>query len=202
MLEQRAAADQATVLLGDDLAEPVPHVVLQADALAAVHAARHLAGRFRELVVLLGVPPTEPDPELGYIVLGPQITGTPELRQVEAFIEKPEPARAREISRAGALWSTMVACGTATALWELGRSTSPYLLGVLDALVPLIGTEEEDEAIDYIYRATRPVSFARDVCERGGARVAAMAIPDIDWSDLGRADRVERVRARHGHAPA
>ena len=50
-----------------------------------------------------------------------------------------------------------VACGTVDALWEAGRRGEPNLLDILDSLVPLVGTRDEDEAIDYIYQAYLPV---------------------------------------------
>ncbi|MBX3160431.1 MAG: hypothetical protein KF773_30985 [Deltaproteobacteria bacterium] len=64
-----------------------------------------------------------------------------------------------------------VACGTLEALWELGRRGEPGLLDILDSLVPLVGTRDEDEAIDYIYRAYLPVNFADDIVRRAADRV-------------------------------
>jgi mannose-1-phosphate guanylyltransferase len=172
------------------------YVAPESRYLEALEAARGFVAKVRDLVVLLGVAPTEPDPELGYIVLGSPLTEQPDVRHVAAFVEKPSVESAAALGRDGALWSTMVTCGSVRALWELGREAAPQLLDTLDSLVPLIGTEDEDDAIDYIYRARRPLSFSRDVCERAPHRVAAMSVSDIEWSDFGRADRVERVIAR------
>jgi len=77
---------------------------------------------------------------------------------------------AQQLNARGALWNTMVTCASVDALWELGRATEPQLLDILDSLVPLVGTPDEEEAIEHIYRAFLPVSFSRDMLEaRAGA---------------------------------
>jgi mannose-1-phosphate guanylyltransferase len=157
-----------------------------------VRQARGVAARMRDLVVVVGVRPSEADPELGYLSLGPALVEVPEVRRVIGFVEKPSATRAGELARKGALWNTMVTCGTASALWELGRAGDPHLLDILDSLVPLVGTPDEDDAIDYIYRAYLPVNFSRDVLERNPVRLAAMALDSIEWSDWGRPERIER----------
>jgi len=160
-----------------------------------VRAAHGVAARMRDQVVILGVRPTEPDPELGYLALGPRLTEVPEVRRVLGFVEKPSVARAQREIANDALWNTMVTCGSVDALWELGRATEPQLLDVLDSLVPLIGTPDEDDAIEYIYRAFLPVSFSRDILERAPDRLCAMEIAGIEWSDWGKPERIETVLA-------
>jgi hypothetical protein len=111
---------------------------------------------------------------------------------VIGLVEKPTAMLAAELGQSGALWNTMVTCGTASALWELGRAGDPHLLDILDSLVPLIGTPDENDAIEYIYRAYLPVNFSRDILERSPARLAAMAMDGVVWSDWGRPERIER----------
>jgi len=177
---------------------PTDHYVAPMSTyLRTVHAARDIAARHRDLVVVLGVAPTEPDPDLGYLLLGPALPHEPAVRAVTAFVEKPRLDSAIELWRAGALWSTMVVSSTVSALWELGRAAAPKLLEVLDSLIPLIGTADEDDAIDYIYRAHLPISFSRDICERSTERIFAMPVNGVEWSDLGRPERIERVIAQH-----
>lgn len=110
-------------------------------------------------------------------------------------MEKPSVARAEELIGAGALWNTRVTCGTADSLWSLGRSTEPHLIEVLDSLVPLIGTPDESDAIDYIYRACRPVSFSTGILERAPKRLAVIELDGLEWSDWGRPERIETVLA-------
>jgi|SRR6185503_15424034 len=175
---------------------PADHYVAPAARyVEQVHAAQKVAAQLRDIVVVLGARPTEPDPELGYLALGPRLTHVPRVRRLTGFVEKPSVARATELIEGGALWNTLVACGTVDALWELGRATEPQLLDIMDSLVPLIGTDDEADAIEYVYRAYLPVSFSRDVLERAPERLAALPLDGVEWSDWGRPERIETVLA-------
>ncbi|MEO8840040.1 MAG: sugar phosphate nucleotidyltransferase [Kofleriaceae bacterium] len=175
---------------------PTDHFVEPAERyLHHVQVARHAATRLRDTVAILGVQPTEPDPELGYLSVGEQITDVPEARRLAGFVEKPSVARALDLVTAGALWNTMVACGTVDALWSLGREAQPRLIETLDSLVPLVDTPDESDAIDYIYRSHPPVSFSKDVLERKPDRLAVIELDGVEWSDCGRPERVETVLA-------
>jgi mannose-1-phosphate guanylyltransferase len=175
---------------------PTDHYVApSAKYVEQVALAKNVASRLRDTVVILGAKPTEPDPELGYLSLGEQLTEVPEVRRLIGFIEKPSVSVAQQLNNRGALWNTMVTCASVDALWELGRAAEPQLLDILDSLVPLIGTEDEDDAIEHIYRAYLPVSFSRDMLERAPSRLAALELDGVEWSDWGRPERIETVLA-------
>lgn len=175
---------------------PTDHYVApSAKYVEQVRAARGVAARMRDKIVILGATPTEPDPELGYLSIGEPITEIPQVRNVKGFVEKPSVSVCQELREKGALWNTMVTCGTVDALWELGRAADPRLIDILESFVPLVGTADEDDAIEYIYRAYLPVSFSRDVLERAPDRLAAMELEGVEWSDWGRPERIETVLA-------
>jgi mannose-1-phosphate guanylyltransferase len=175
---------------------PTDHYVAPAARyVEQLRAARGVAARMRDRVVLVGARPSEPDPDLGYLSLGNELVEVPRVRTVIGFVEKPTVQLALELNASGALWNTMVTCGTVDALWELGRATEPRLLDILDSFVPLVGTPDEQDAIEYIYRAYLPVSFSRDMLERGADRLCAMDLDGVEWSDWGRPERIETVLA-------
>ncbi|HVK87015.1 MAG TPA: sugar phosphate nucleotidyltransferase [Kofleriaceae bacterium] len=175
---------------------PTDHYVAPASRyIEQVRIARGVAARMRDAVVILGASPTEPDPELGYLSLGEPLTEVPEVTRLLGFVEKPSVSHAKELCTQGALWNTMVTCASLDALWELGRETEPRLLDILDSLVPLIGTADESDAIEYIYRAYLPVNYSRDMLERAPHRLAAMNLEGVEWSDWGRPERIETVLA-------
>jgi len=175
---------------------PTDHYVAPAARyIDQVRSAQGVARQMRDKVIILGVRPTEPDPELGYLTLGASLIDVPSVRSLAGFVEKPSAAAAQALIDRGALWNTMVTCGTVDALWDLGRATEPQLLDILDSLVPLIGTPDEDDALDHIYRAYLPVSFSRDMLERAPGRLAAIALDGVEWSDWGRPERIETVLA-------
>jgi mannose-1-phosphate guanylyltransferase len=176
---------------------PTDHYVTPARRyVEQLRSAQVLAARRTDSVVVIGARPSEPDPELGYLALGAALPEIPRVHTVVAFVEKPPESRALELQRAGALWNTMVTCGSVSALWDLGRAACPDLLEMLDSLIPLIGTPDEGDAIDYIYRVTPPISFSRDMLEHAPSRLVALALDGIEWSDWGRSDRIEATIAR------
>ena len=119
------------------------------------------------------------------------LTEVPQVKTVVGVRREAARSSSRnELRQTGALWNTMVTCGTVDALWELGRATEPQLLDILESFVPLVGTEDEEDAIEYIYRAYLPVSFSRDMLER------APAAPRRDGA---RRRRVERLGPPRAH---
>jgi mannose-1-phosphate guanylyltransferase len=175
---------------------PTDHYVAPAHKyIEQVCTARKVATQLRDTVILLGATPSEPDPELGYLALGDELTEVPHVRKLVGFVEKPSVDRANDLLADGALWNTMVTCGTVDALWELGRAAEPQLIDILDSLVPLVGTKDETDALEYIYRAYLPVSFSRDILERVPERLATLELSGVEWSDWGRPERIENVLA-------
>jgi mannose-1-phosphate guanylyltransferase len=175
---------------------PTDHYVAPAARyIEQVRAARGVAARMRDRVVVIGAKPSEPDPELGYLSLGDRLVEVPHVNALIGFVEKPSVHLAAELNASGAMWNTMVTCGTVDALWELGRATEPRLIDILESFVPLVGSPDEDDAIEYIYRAYLPVSFSRDILERAPERLCAMELEGVEWSDWGRPERIETVLA-------
>lgn len=175
---------------------PTDHYVAPAERyIAQVACAQTIAARLRDKVILLGATPTEPDPELGYLVLGRPVSEIPTVHGVSGFVEKPAASDAAALIAQGALWNTMVTCGTVDALWALGREAEPQLIDILDSFVPLVGTEDEDDALDYVYRAYLPVNFSRSMLERAPGRLAAIEMTGVEWSDWGKPERIEAVLA-------
>jgi len=174
---------------------PTDHYVAPASRyLAEIERARDLAARNRDKVVLTGAQPNEADPELGYVV--PGVTVEPGVQRVAAFVEKPNQQRASELLSEGALWNTMVCCGSVQAFWELGRAGAPQLIELLEHLVPLIETDDEDAALTAIYSMAPVVGFSREILERSPERLLAVALEGVEWNDWGRADRIEATLSR------
>ncbi|HEY4240520.1 MAG TPA: hypothetical protein VGM88_11930 [Kofleriaceae bacterium] len=69
-----------------------------------------------------------------------------------------------------------VIAGTVEALWRLGHATQAHLLDILESLVPIVGTPEESEAIEYIYRAYLPVCMTRDILHRAPDRLYGLPL--------------------------
>jgi mannose-1-phosphate guanylyltransferase len=174
---------------------PTDHFVAPASRyLAEIERARELAGRNRDKVVLIGAQPNEADSELGYVSPGAIVERG--VQQVAAFVEKPNAQRAAELVADGALWNTMVCCGSVKAFWELGRAGAPELIELLEYLVPLIETDDEDAALTAVYSMAPVVGFSREILERSPERLLTVALEGVEWNDWGRADRIEATLSR------
>jgi mannose-1-phosphate guanylyltransferase len=146
-------------------------------------------------VIMLGVPPEEPDSDYGYITVGDAVWSGDGLRAVTGFVEKPSLARAYELCAGGAMWNTMITCATVDALWELARITQPEMMELFDAFVPLIDSPEEHEALEVIFERVGNINLSRDMLEHVAERLLAMPLDGVEWSDWGRPERIEETLA-------
>ena len=188
MLQRWAPDAVVTVTPTDHYVAPAARYV------AEIARARTLAATHPAKVVLVGAQPDEPDSELGYVSLGASLERG--VNQVSAFTEKPSSTEAEALIAQGALWNTMVCCGTVQAFWELGRAGAPALIDLLENLVPLIDTDDEDAALAAVYSLAPVIGFSRDILERSPERLLATPLEGIEWNDWGRADRIEATLGR------
>lgn len=173
---------------------PSDHYVRPHDRfVAAVAAAGDAAAANPDRIILAGVTPDGPESEYGYIEpAGPEAG----LRPVGRFVEKPSmEAATRAISR-GALWNTMVLAARVDTLWAAGRACLPDMMSHFDLLVDMIDTPFERAAVHDVYLSMPCADFSRDVLEREAARCLVTRLDGIEWSDWGRAERVEATIAR------
>ena len=126
-----------------------------------VRIARGMAARMRDQVLVLGE-----------LVLGEALVEVPDVRTVVELVD------------------AQVVCGTATAVWELGRAAQPELMELLDFLTPLLGMPDEFDAIDHVYRSCPPISFSRDFLERFPERLMAMVTSGVE---RGHSERIPAV---------
>jgi mannose-1-phosphate guanylyltransferase len=131
-------------------------------------------------LVTLGIRPTRPETGYGYVRPGPRLAGANGgATWVDAFIEKPPLARARQLVAGGALWNSgMFVWRVDRILDELER----LLPDVLRPLMRAVGTGGE-AALARAYRRLPSVSIDTGVMERA-ARVAVVPA-NFAWSDVG-----------------
>ncbi len=162
-------------------------------------AARFI-GRERGWMVLLGVPPSEPEPEYGWIDPGERITsaGRVPIYRVRRFLEKPSPELARALFRQGCLWNTLVFVTEAGALLASGRACVPGVAGRLGWLSAFWDGDLEEWAVRQAYALAPTANFSRAVLEACAQPVAVLRVSDLTWCDLGSPDRVRKTLARSG----
>jgi mannose-1-phosphate guanylyltransferase len=154
---------------------------------------RTLQGR----LALLGVTPTGPEVEYGWIVRGAPV-GDSGAFAVERFHEKPMTAMAEDLWQRGALWNTFIQAGTASVFWELAQRFLPAHTAILERYAGAIGTRHELRALDEAYRRMTPASFSHDVLAHSRS-LAVVPVSGSGWSDWGSPQRVFASLAGTSH---
>jgi mannose-1-phosphate guanylyltransferase len=164
-----AARDpQAVVLLlpADHFIYPESRFVALAERACAVAA--EAAGR----LVVLAASASGPETDYGWILPAPSLDDAP-LQPVARFEEKPEAARATELFRQGALWSTMVVAVRVDTVWRLAETVLPGLMRPFRALRRTFRHPASElpevrvaEALARAYRRVPRADFSRDLVQR------------------------------------
>jgi mannose-1-phosphate guanylyltransferase len=156
-------------------------------------AARALERLSRE-IVLLGIAPEEPDPELGYIAPG-AADGTG-MHRVHRFVEKPEAALARALLDQGGVWNSFIMAGRAQAFLDIFAARFPE---VVMAMVGALQADAEGWAsggLRDLYDDLPDIDFSKHVITGHESRLRLLPVPVCGWSDLGTPERVARCLER------
>ena len=155
----------------------------------------HIARALRELeedinrVVLLGLEPDEPDPELGYIQLLANSDET--LGTVTRFVEKPSVRRAKTLIGAGALWNSFVFAAKAETLMQLFRRRIPRAVGAFQSAAD--SGNLTTSVLAKIYEQLDSADLSGDVFAGSEGSLAVLRVPSCGWTDLGTPERVARA---------
>ncbi|WP_097188027.1 mannose-1-phosphate guanylyltransferase [Ornithinimicrobium cerasi] len=168
------------------------------DAVLASFAADHVIGdldvfadRVRQAVsaardgwlVTLGITPTTPATGFGYIRVGAALgtEGAPDAHRVDAFVEKPDVARARDYLASGDhLWNAGMFVVRASVLLELLAQQHPEMTTVLRQIA------EDPSRLADLWGSLPAVAIDHAVAEPAAAagRVAVVPAP-FRWDDVG-----------------
>ncbi|MCX6843845.1 MAG: mannose-1-phosphate guanylyltransferase [candidate division WOR-3 bacterium] len=176
---QRQDPDSTMVVLpADHLIEDRPGF------LKAVRMGAQLAQQ--GLLVTFGIRPDRPDTGYGYIQLGRKTAGKARLtaHRVQAFKEKPSPARARAYLAAGNyVWNSGMFIWRVDAILAAFREFMPEFHAKLEEFATAIGTRREKQALAHLYRGAPSISIDYAVMEK--ADNVACVRGAFDWDDVG-----------------
>lgn len=165
-ISERYGPDTITLLLPSD------HVILNDSELLRAYS-RALAAA-SERAVLITVPPSKPEPGLGYVKLGDELSEG--VREVKEFREKPGLDEAiRMLDEGNWAWNTLIMVFRTSLMMELMESTLP---GVTDPLRKFGDIEEA-------YRYVQSIDVSSGTLSRVPDRLAAILSEGLGWSDLG-----------------
>ncbi|MFY8143913.1 MAG: mannose-1-phosphate guanylyltransferase/mannose-6-phosphate isomerase [Caulobacter sp.] len=168
--------------------------IFQQAALAAAKAAEH------GYIVTFGVQPTVPATGFGYIRPGaPLLDGS--VREVAAFVEKPDQATAERYLLEGYLWNSgNFAFQAATLLGEF-EAFEPTVAAAAKACVAGLELEAGIGRLDRdAFAQAKKISLDYAVMER--TQKAAVAPAAFAWSDLGAWDAIWEASTRDGDGNA
>lgn len=161
---------------------------------AALESAFSSAAEHPDSVVLLGARPDHPETEYGWIELGSRVRRQPELFQVRGFQEKPTPEVARNLLSRGSIWNTFVMVGRVRAFLGMLQAALPDLMDRFRTARLWKGAETH---IEYsLYQRMPAIDLAREVLSVESARLLAMRLGDVGWSDLGNPERALKTVTR------
>lgn len=150
-------------------------------------------------VLLLGIGPEEPDPELGYVLPGPA-DGTG-LAPVAEFVEKPSLVQASELIARGALWNSFIVVARLEALLALYERRFPEVVTALDLAIER-GRLDDPHAVAELYERLPDMDFSRHLLQGQERHLKLVGIPSCGWSDLGTPRRVaDALRRQERRAP-
>ena len=172
---------------GDPVTAAVPSDQTVADDgafRAALAAAGEAAASASASVVVLGVPPTRPDTDFGYLE-GDREEASATLK-VERFVEKPDPSRAEELVAAGCLWNAGIFVFRPSRFLAEARRVAAELVAAVEEYRSLVSAQAKPNAMGAASART--------------ARDAYAALPDIsiDYAVMEKASGVRAVRLRAG----
>jgi mannose-1-phosphate guanylyltransferase len=145
-------------------------------------------GGLRDRIVLLGVTPTGPEVDYGWIVRGAPIGETGGF-SVRRFLEKPSQSVADDLWRAGELWNTFISAGPVDIFWMLARRFLPEHVERLERYADSIGSADESEALQRAYDGMPAANFSRAVLANAHP-LAVVPVTGSGWCDWGSPERV------------
>jgi len=153
-----------------------------------------------ETVMLLGITPTAPETEYGWIEPQPSILASAQksITRVSRFWEKPSSNLATSLMQRGCLWNSFVMVGCVDALLKMTRAAMPEMHAAFAAITPAFETANENKALAELYSHIDDSNFSHQVLAARPGDLMVMRVGDVGWSDLGEPNRVLSALARTG----
>jgi len=171
---------------------PADHHVRDESILAgAARTAVTRVGNEARGLALVGIEPEEPDPDLGYIVPGRMLGH--DTYSVLRFVEKPDPARARELLSAGALWNSFIFAADGPSLLGVFRRR---IADSVEAMATALARVDSTRALRELYATLPSIDFSRAITQGSEQSLSVVAAPLCGWSDLGTPKRVGETLRR------
>ncbi|MGI5837890.1 MAG: mannose-1-phosphate guanylyltransferase [Chloroflexota bacterium] len=180
LIIQHAAPDTVMASLHSDAVITNPDVLLQALRVAESVAASS------DYLVTLGVKPTAPATNYGYIEMAEVLEGlgTGKVHRAARFVEKPNDERAQQFLQAGNyFWNSGIFIWRVSVIMKLFEQLMPSLYRHLMEIKPYLGTADEARVIAEVYPQMEKETIDYGIMEK--APKVAIVPTNLNWCDVG-----------------
>lgn len=144
-----------------------------------------------DLVILLGITPSAPEEQYGWIEPGQSIfaNDSGSFYQVRRFWEKPSRLVAQGLLDKGCLWNSFVMIGQVQTLLTMIQQARPDLYQSMAPAKSLSLLAERQFARE-IYASLPCINFSQCVLSTRPEDLSIFPVSGVEWSDLGEPSRV------------
>lgn len=168
------------------IVSPSDHLVLDAQEFRRVIGECTRFVNENDSIVVLGIKPTRPETGFGYIQTDETAPSSRNrsIFRVDSFREKPDLQTARSyLARGVFYWNAGIFVWNVNTIVNALRIYAKEISDIFENLLPVLGTEQEQAAIDRAYAACPSISIDYAVMEK--AEDIFCYPSDFGWSDMG-----------------
>ncbi|NPD92780.1 mannose-1-phosphate guanylyltransferase [Xylanibacter muris] len=165
---------------------PSDHIVMNVDEFKKVVSDCLKFTKESDAIVTLGMRPNRPETGYGYIQanLAHNSLRNKDIFRVDSFREKPDLATAEQyIKKSNYFWNAGIFIWNIHTIVNAFRVYQPTMAKLFEQLMPVYGTEHEQEEIDRIFPNCENISVDYAIMEK--AEEIFVRPSDFGWSDLG-----------------
>jgi mannose-1-phosphate guanylyltransferase len=152
-----------------------------------VERAISFSTKYPDHVVLLGVKPTDANPDYGWIEPSKNFLQNEGNRfhKVVSFHEKPSNEHAQKLFDKGCLWNSLVLAAKCDRLIKMYRQHVECIYDAFKKSKLFYGTDEEEQFVKQAFENIPPKNFSKSVLEEITDSLFVLRVEGILWSDWG-----------------
>ncbi len=159
---------------------PSDHLVLQEEVFRTIIGECVDFTHNHQALMTVGIRPSRPETGYGYI----QISDNQQISKVKSFTEKPNLELAQTFVRCGEFfWNSGIFVWKVRDIIAALELHQPDIATLFRSVVPMLGTPDEEAAIERVFSECRGISIDYGVMEK--ADNAYVRCGDFGWSDIG-----------------
>lgn len=165
---------------------PSDHIVMNVTEFQRVITSTLQFASETDAILTLGMKPTRPETGYGYIQadLAQQSMRNREIFMVDSFREKPDLETAKEyIKHNNYFWNAGIFVWNVRTIFNAFRMYRPLIANMFEEMIPVFGTEKEQEVVNAKYPECENISVDYAILEN--AEEIFVFPADFGWSDLG-----------------